>query len=268
MRRILVVVFDSESKAYQGSRALAQLDAEGSIATHAELVIQKNDDGTVTVKQLDGDLSVRTRDGAALRSLVGLLGGPIDMGVAAGTLAGAIRDLRVAGVNAQFLDQVTDALAPGKYAALADISEQCVTPVDTKMEPLGGAVFRPPWDGDENEQRAMEVAVLRAEIAELKCEFARACADRRAKIRTAIDELSAKLQGKLDEAKPRSAQIRSEAEAKIKSLQEKAEQSQAEMTATVGARVTQIRRDYGQTEARLKHLVAIQLKEAAARLEQ
>jgi uncharacterized membrane protein len=242
MGRILVVVFDSESKAYQGSRALAQLDAARSITIHAESVIKKNDDGTVTVKQPKADLPVRRVGGTALESLVGLLGGSVDMdvGAAAGRLAGAIRDLHVAGVNAEFLDQVTDALAPGKCAVLADISEEWATPVDTRMEPLGGAVLRPLRKSLEDEQRAMDVAVHRAEISELQCEYARARADRRAKIRAAIDELSAKLLGKIEETKPRSAHIRSEAEAKIKSLQKKA---------TLEARVTQVWKDCEQTEA-------------------
>ncbi len=268
MEKMLVVVFDSEPKAYQGSRALAQLDAEGSIAIHAESVIRKNDDGTVTVKQFDGDFPVRTVGGTAIGSLVGLLGGPVGLGVgaAAGALAGSIGDLHVAGVDAEFLDQVTAALAPGKCAVLADISEEWVTPIDTRMEPLGGAVFRTPRKSFEDEQRARDVAVLRAEIDELKAEHARSRADRKAKIQARIDKLTAKLQGKFDEAKLRADQIRSEAEAKIKALQKKAEQSQAEMKATLDARAAQIRKDYEQTEARLKHLVAEQLKEAAARL--
>jgi len=267
MEKMLVVVFENESKAYQGSLALAQLDSEGSIAIHAASVIRKNDDGTVTVKQFDGDFPVRTVGGTAIGSLVGLLGGPVGLGVgaAAGALAGSIGDLHVAGVNAEFLDQVTAALEPGKCAVLADISEEWVTPVDTRMEQLG-AVFRTPRKSFEDEQRAKEVAVLRAEIDELKAEHARARADRKAKIRAGIDELSVRLQGKFDEAKLRSGQIRSEAEAKIKALQKKAEQSQAEMKATLDARAAQIRNDYEQTEARLKHLVAEQLKEAAARL--
>jgi hypothetical protein len=32
MERMLAIVFDDETKAYEGSRALNQLDAEGSIA--------------------------------------------------------------------------------------------------------------------------------------------------------------------------------------------------------------------------------------------
>ncbi len=146
MEKMLAVVFDSESKAYQGSRALAQLDAEGSIAIHAESVIKKNGDGTVTVKQVDGDFPVRTVGATAIGSLIGLLGGPVGVGLgaAAGALAGSLGDLHVAGVDAEFLDQVTASLAPDKCAVLADISEEWVTPIDTKMELLGGTVFRTP----------------------------------------------------------------------------------------------------------------------------
>jgi len=269
MEKMLVVVFDSEPKAYEGSRALAQLDAEGSVAIHAESVIKKNGDGTVTVEQLDGDFPVRTVGGTAIGSLIGLLGGPIGMGVgaAAGGLAGSIGDLHVAGVGAEFLDQVTAALASGKCAVLADISEEWVTPVDTRMESLGGTVFRTPRKSFEDEQRARDVAALRAEIDELKAEHARARADHKAKIQARIDKLTATLQGKFDEAKLRSDQIKSEAEAKIKALQTKAEKSQAEMKATMEARVAQIRKGYEQKEAGLKHLVAEQLKQAATRLE-
>ena len=269
MEKMLAVVFDSESKAYEGSRALAQLDAEGSIAIHAESVIKKNNDGTVTVKELDGDFPVRTVGGTAIGSLIGLLGGPLGMsvGAAAGALAGTIGDLHVAGVAADFLDQVTARLVPGKCAVVADISEEWVTPINTRMEPLGGTVFRTPRKSFEDEQRARDIAALRSEIDELKSEHARARADQKAKIQARIDKLTATLQGKFDEAKLRSDQIKSEAEAKIKALQNKAEQSHAEMKGAVEARVTQIRNDYEQTESKLKHLVAEQLKQAASRLE-
>ena len=54
MEKMLVVVFDNETKAYEGSHALKQLDGEGSITVHAESVIKKGADGTVSVKQADG----------------------------------------------------------------------------------------------------------------------------------------------------------------------------------------------------------------------
>ena len=55
MERMLVVVLSDESKAYEASRALNQLDAEGSITVHGESVITKNNDGTVTEHVADGD---------------------------------------------------------------------------------------------------------------------------------------------------------------------------------------------------------------------
>src|SRR6516225_5915721 len=144
MERLLVVVFKDESRAYEGSRALSQLDGEGSIAIHAESVIRKNADGTATVKQAEGDFPIRTIGGTALGGLVGLLGGPAGaaLGAAAGSAAGGISDLYAAGVDADFLDDVSATLRPGKCAVVADLSEEWVTPVDTRMETLGGIVFR------------------------------------------------------------------------------------------------------------------------------
>ena len=63
MERMLVVVFENELKAYDGSKALKTLDSEGSISVHAEAVIKKNDDGTITVKQESDDFPLRTVGG-------------------------------------------------------------------------------------------------------------------------------------------------------------------------------------------------------------
>ncbi len=46
MDRMLVVVFDNESKAYDGKKALLQLDGEGSISVYAYAVLAKHADGT------------------------------------------------------------------------------------------------------------------------------------------------------------------------------------------------------------------------------
>ena len=53
MDRMLVVVFDNETKAYEGKKALLQLDGEGSISVYAYAVLAKHADGTATVKQGD-----------------------------------------------------------------------------------------------------------------------------------------------------------------------------------------------------------------------
>jgi uncharacterized membrane protein len=163
MEKMLVVVFDNETKAYEGSRALNQLDFEGTITIHAKAVISKNSDGTVSVKRGEDDFPVRTVSGTAIGSLIGLLGGPVGLGIGAvaGALAGSIGDLYVAGVNADFLDNVSALLTPGKCAVVADVSEEWVTPVDSRMEAAGGVVFRSLRTTVEDDQRARDVAELK-----------------------------------------------------------------------------------------------------------
>jgi uncharacterized membrane protein len=266
---MLVVIFDDEAKTYEGSHALNQLDDEGSISIHAESVIKRNADGTITIKQSEGEFPIRTVGGTAIGSLIGLLEGPVGLGVgaAAGFLAGSIGDLHVAGVDAEYLDEVATKLTPGKCAVVADVSEEWITPVDTRMEALGGAVFRTAKKSVEDDQRARDVAKLREELDQLKAEHARARGERRAELQARIDELNAKLQAKLDEAKRRSEQIKSETDAKVQALQKKAEKAQGDIKATFDARVKRIRDEYHQSEAKMKHLLAEQLKEAAAKLE-
>jgi uncharacterized membrane protein len=258
MEKMLVVVFDNESKTYEGSRALNQLDSEGSITIHAEAVISKNNDGTITVKQGEGDFPVRTVSGTAIGSLIGLLGGPAGVAVGAltGTMVGSLADLWVAGVGSDFLYEVSNVLTPGKYAIVADISEEWVTPVDTTMEALNGFVFRTAKKNFEEAQRAREVAELRAEIDDLKAENARVKAEQKAKLQAKIDGLNAKLQQKLLQARQRSEQIKNETEAKVQALQTKAAKAQGDAKAAINARMTDIKKQYEQWVERAKSMVA------------
>src|SRR6266404_6885420 len=88
MDRMLVVVFDKESNAYQGKEALLRLDDEGSITLYAYSVLAKHADGTTTVKQGDDFGPIGTLLGTALGAVIGLLGGPV--GVAVGAASGAV----------------------------------------------------------------------------------------------------------------------------------------------------------------------------------
>ena len=258
MEKMLVVVFDNETKTYEGSRALNQLDYEGSITIHAEVVISKNNDGTITVKDGDGDFPVRTVSGTAIGSLIGLLGGPagLAIGALAGTMAGSFADLFVAGVDSDFLAEVSNVLTPGKYAIVADVSEEWVTPVDTRMEALNGFVFRTARNSFEGAQRARDVAELRAEIDQLKAEHARVKAEHKAKLQAKIDELNTRLQTKLQQGRQRSEQIKNETEAKVKALQKKAAKAQGDAKAAIDARVTEIKKRYDQWVEREKGMVA------------
>jgi uncharacterized membrane protein len=258
MERMIVVVFDNETKAYEGLRALNQLDAEGSIAIHAESVINKQANGTVTVKHADDDFPIRTVAGTAIGSLIGLLGGPVGvaLGASTGAVAGGFSDLYVAGVDADFLNEVSAMVTPGKYAVVADISEEWVTPVDTRMEVLNGVVFRTTRSAFEEEQRTRDEAILRAEIGQMKAEHARAKAERKGKLQSKIDQLNAKLQKKLDYGKQRSEQIKRETDAKVETLEKKAAKAQGDIKAAMQQRAQEIREQYEQAVARVKGTAA------------
>lgn len=258
MEKMLVVVFDNETKAYEGSQALHQLDSEGSVTIYAEAVISKNGDGTIAMKQGDDDFPIRTVSGTAIGSLIGLLGGPVGVafGALAGTMAGGLADLAVAGVDSDFLTAVSNVLTPGKCAVVADISEEWVTPVDTKMEALNGFVFRTAKASFEQEQRAREAAEMRAEIDQLKAERAHVKAERKAKLQAKIDELTTRLQGKLEQARQRSQQIKKETDAKVQALHAKAAKAQGDAKATINARATEIKKQYEQWAERAKGTTA------------
>ncbi len=269
MEKMLVVVFENETKAYEGSHALIELDQEGSIAIYAEAVIQKNNDGTVSMKRAEDRFPIGATGGTGLGALIGLLGGPIGLGIGAalGATAGLVSDLYVAGIDEDFLADASTALKPGKFAVVADITEEWVTPVDTRMETLGGIVFRTERKHFEEDQRARDIAALRDEIDQLNAEQARVTAERKAKIQAQIDELNRKLNAKLDQAKQRSQQLETETDAKVKALQKKAATANREAKAAINQRISDMKKTYEQGAATLRSATAKQLRKAAAKIE-
>ncbi len=87
-------------------------------------------------------------------------------------LLGSISDLLNVGVGADFLDKVSRGLAPGKAAVIAEVDEDWVTPLNTRMEAIGGSVVRE-WRSDfEEAEIAKASAANKAELAQLKAEMA------------------------------------------------------------------------------------------------
>ena len=242
---MLVVVFDSELKAYEGSKALADLDSEGSISIHAQAVIEKIANGEVSISHKGGDFPVRTVEGTGIGALIGLLGGPIGLfvGAVTGTLAGRVWDLNSAGVNSEFLDDLSDNLTAGKWAIVSDVSEDEETPVDTRMATLGGTVFRTTRHDVMHEQDAKRVADLKAEIALLKDEQAKSRKEQKATIQLKIDSLNEKVNAKLDQAKQRSKQQQKEAKAKVAALEKKAAKAKGEAKAKIEAWIDDIKNE-------------------------
>jgi len=234
MDRMCVVVFNTESKAYEGKKALLQLEDEGSIVVYAYAVIAKNADGTSTVKESDDPGPLGTLTGTALGSLIGLLGGPLGVAIGGtvGLVAGSTVDLNNGRIGSDFIEDVTKELLPNRFAVVAEIQEDWTTPVDTRMEAIGGIVFRRAL-ADVNETVDNEdIAALKADIAQLKAEHAQARAERKAKLQQKINELESKIQARMEKAKERRHAAELQAEAKVAILKAKAAAMKAKAAGT------------------------------------
>jgi uncharacterized membrane protein len=229
MDRMLVVVFDNENKAYEGKKALQQLDGEGSISVYAYAVLAKNADGTATVKQGDDVGPIGTLLGTSFGTLIGVLGGPAGMavGAAAGMAAGSTLDLNNVRVGSDFIDDVQKVLSPNKFALIAEIEEDWTMPVDTRMEAIGGSVFRRSLSEVRDTVDDEEVAAMKADLAQMKAEHAKAHADRKAKLQEKINQLDSKIQAQLQKAKDRREAMQRQAQAKVQVLKAKAEAAKA-----------------------------------------
>src|SRR5271169_2842929 len=229
MDRMLVVVFDNEAKAYEGKRALLQLDGDDSITVYAYAVLAKHADGTATVKQGDDSGPIGTLLGTSYGSLIGLLGGPVGLAIGAtvGLAAGATTDLNNARIGDDFIDDVTKVLLPNKVAVVAEIEEDWTTPVDTRMEAIGGTVFRRALSDVKHTIHEENVNAMKADLAQMKAEQAKAQTDRRAKLQEKINQLDSKIQTQLQKAKERREAAERQAQAKVQVLKAKAAAAKA-----------------------------------------
>jgi len=224
MDRMLVVVFDNETKAYEGRKALLQLDSEGSITVYAYGVLAKHADGTATVKQEDDSGPIGSFVGTSFGSLIGLLGGPagVAIGAAAGLATGGAADLHNARIGDDFIEDVTKLLLPNKVAVVAEIEEDWTTPVDTRMEAIGGSVFRRALSDVRHTIHEENVAAMKADLAQMKAEHAKGHADRKAKLQQKINQLDSKIQAQLQKAKDGREAAERQAQAKVRVLEAKA----------------------------------------------
>ncbi len=232
MDRMLVVVFDNESKAYEGKKALLQLDNEGSISVYAYAVLAKHADGTASVKQGDDAGPLGSLVGTALGSFIGLLGGPagVAVGAAAGLGAGSAVDIDNARIGDDFIADVTKQLLPTRVAVVAEIEEDWTTPVDTRMEAIGGTVFRRALSDVQHQIHQENVAAMKADLAQMKAELAKSHAEHKAKLQEKINQLDSKIQAQLQKAKDRRAAAEKEAQAKVQVLKAKAAAAKAKVS--------------------------------------
>ncbi len=241
MDKMIVVVFDSEKDAYTGVEALRELHNEGSITVYAAAVIAKDPNGKVRVEDAGDQGPAGTALGLATGSLIGLLGGPVGLAVGAvtGAAAGSMYDLAEVGVNSDFVEEVSQALSPDKRAVVAEIDEEWITPLDSRMEALGGTVFRRARAEFIDAQIEREVAAERAELAQMKAEHDQAVGEAKAKLQAKIQAVHNRLQSRRELMHERIEAIKRDDAARMQWLREQAERARGERKAKLDERIAE-----------------------------
>ncbi len=241
MDKFLVVVFDCEPQANEGARALHDLDREGCIRLYAMSVIARDTNGKVVVIQPGEMGSIGTGIGLLTWSLNSLFNGSNRLDLGQETFGGPLYDLAKCGVGEDFLCEVGNSLIPGKAAVLAEVWEEGILLVDTRMERLNGVVYRRIRREILTSLIKRDIAVLRAELDELEAEQDRPTRKSRGKLQRKIDTTRDKLKAMQIGIQARIEASQQETKAKIDSLQEQAGKALGDRKSRMERRIAELR---------------------------
>jgi uncharacterized membrane protein len=271
MNKLIVSVFGSEKSAFEGLNAMRELHSEGSISLYSSAVLAKDESGEVHIRQAAEKGPYGTATGLAVGGLVGLLAGPVGiaagaaasavataamggavLGASFGGLTGMLVDLDDAGVDAGFVEEVSEALSPGKVAVVAEVEEYWMTPVDTRIEAEGGIVFRRLRSEVAEEQYQREARAFNEEWNQLKAEWQEASDDAKATIEKKMDANKAKMQAIQERTRTKMNQYRAESNAKIAVLKQQREEAKEEKKAKIDAKIEEVKADFHRRNQKLQ----------------
>jgi uncharacterized membrane protein len=253
MNKMLVAVFDTETAAFEGLKALRDLHRDADITLYSSAVIVKDKAGKISIKQAADDGPVGTALGLLTGGLIGILGGPAGLAIGAtvGGFTGFLLDLDKSGTGATFLDDVSKTLTTGKAAVLAEVEESWTTPVDARLHERGGIVFRRLRSEVVEDQLVRESAAFDANLKALEDDLKQGIAEDRAAIQKDIEQVKKQIKGAQDQAKARLDQARAETEARVKALQDQAKTATGLAKARIEKRIADAKADF---EARSQKL--------------
>ena len=265
MSKFVVIVFPGKSQAYQGTRALKELHAEGSLTLYGMAVLSRDAQGSLSVKEAADAGPLGMAVGTLVGGLVGVIGGPAGVlaGAARGTVIGSFVDLFNYGVGADFVSQVTTELKLGQTAVVAEIAEYWTTPLDARVQSLNGTVLRT-WRADfEDEQIDQEIAARNADLEQLRAEYAQASTETKAKLKAKVEQAKAGLEQAQKRLRDRLAALEREANAKVAALEQQVTKAQADAREKIKQRIGALRTEHDTRSAKLKQAWAL-TKEALA----
>lgn len=193
---VISVSFQQASSAYQALSDLKELDGRGQISMRGAAVVERSQDGQLTIKdQIQDDQLEGTATGGLLGLIIGILGGPFGVliGGATGLLVGSLFDLDDSADEGSVLAAISNTVRPGQTVLLAVVDEHSEEVLDNAMAGLGGRVLRRSVNDVEAEIASAEEAQRAAQHearAKLRAEHRQQFSD---DVHTKVDALVAKL---------------------------------------------------------------------------
>jgi len=244
MTNFICIIFPGDRPAFEALRVLDAMHATGMITLFSHAVVQREDDGVLTMKERRTDDPVATGIGALVGGLVGMFAGPVGIavGLTAGTVLGASRDLFSLGVSDEFLHTITRELAPGKTALVAEIAEDWKEPLDERMRALGGVLVREARDDFIDDEVKKRIARGKTELLQRRAEFIAARAGKQVEaIEKQAASAEARLREAVEDARFDVARYREEMDAKLAALQKQLPDATAQARARIEERMAAIR---------------------------
>lgn len=142
MSQFVVAIFPSETMAIEASSLVAELRGTG-MSVYGWAVLGKNPQGKISVLHRVAGTSHATVVAALIGALAGLPAGPLGavMGAVGGGLIGISADLTDRGIGRELAEKVSQALAAGNGAIVADVSSEARVPFETGVKDLGGTIL-------------------------------------------------------------------------------------------------------------------------------
>jgi len=252
---MLVVVFNNETKAYDGINALRDLDLNGDITLYADAIVSRDTTGQLHIEQQADEGPIGTATGLFTGSLLGLLGGPIGVAVGAGVgaVTGVAFDISKDDVSASFVDEVSSALVKGKAAVLAEIEESWTVPLDTRMESLGGIVFRRLRDEVAEDQLVREAEALPLEYQDTQDELKQASLPEKVRITRALTLAEDKARMLNEQIRRKEDEAKWELDAKVSKINEQKSNAGDRRRARLEKRIDGLKGNYLVRMDKLKH---------------
>lgn len=164
MSNLIVVGFDTESKADEVLEKLVNFQKEHLVDLEDAAIVIKDEKGKVKVKQVYNLVAAGASSGSFWGLLVGLLFLHPLLGVAAGAVSGALSgSLTDIGINDDFIKELGNTLESGTSALFVLVRKATPDKVIAELKPFNGKILKTSLS--QTDEDALKAALEKAQAA-------------------------------------------------------------------------------------------------------